>query len=67
MKNKTLKRCYNIIKPHLKTIITVSILSIIIDLLEISKPYLVKIIIDNFLSFGISQIGFFSINIIGII
>lgn len=67
MKNKTLKRCYNIIKPHLKTIIVVSIISIIIDLLEISKPYLVKIIIDNFLSFGISQIGFFSINIIGII
>ena len=31
------------------------------------RPYLVKIIIDNFLSFGISQIGFFSINIIGII
>ena len=67
MKNKTLKRCYNIIKPHLKTIIIVSILSIIIDLLEISKPYLVKIIIDNFLSLGTSQIGFFSINIIGII
>lgn len=67
MKNKTLKRCYNIIKPHLKTIIVVSILSIIIDLLEISKPYLVKIIIDNFLSLGTSQIGFFSINIIGII
>jgi len=65
MKNKTLKRCYNIIKPHLKTIIIVSIIAIIIDLLEISKPYLVKIIIDNFLSFGISQIGFFSINIIG--
>lgn len=67
MKNKTLKRCYNIIKPHLKTIIIVSIIAIIIDLLEISKPYLVKIIIDNFLSFGISQIGFFSINIIGFI
>lgn len=65
MKNKTLKRCYNIIKPHLKTIIIVSIIAIIIDLLEISKPYLIKIIIDNFLSFGISQIGFFSINIIG--
>lgn len=66
-KNKTLDRCYNIAKPHLKTIIAVSILSIIIDFLELSKPYLVKVVIDSFLSLGIAQKGFFTINIIGII
>ena len=50
MKNKTLNRAYKIAKPHLKTIFIVSILSIIIDILELSKPYLVKVVIDDFLS-----------------
>lgn len=66
MKNKTLSRCYKMAKPHLKTIFGVSILSIIIDLLELSKPYLVKIVIDDFLSLGISEKAFISINLIGI-
>ena len=67
MKNKTLQRCYKIAKPHLKTIIIVSILSIIIDILEISKPYLVKVVIDDFLSLGITEKGFLSITLIGFI
>ena len=67
MRNKTLKRCYNIAKPHIKTIIIVSIFSVIIELLILSKPYLVKIVIDDFLSLGISEKGFISLNIIGII
>lgn len=67
MKNKTLDRCYNIAKPHLKVIIFVSILSIIIDILELSKPYLVKVVIDEFLSLGTFQKGFITINLIGVI
>ncbi len=66
MKNKTLNRCYKMAKPHLKTIFGVSALSIIIDLLELSKPYLVKVVIDDFLSLGISEKAFVSINLIGI-
>lgn len=66
MKNKTLKRCYDIAKPHLKTIIFVSFLSVIIELLELSKPYLVKVVIDDFLSFGIDKKVFLSIDSIGI-
>lgn len=66
MKNKTLNRCYRIAKPHFKTIFLVSILSIIIDLLELSKPYLVKVVIDDYLSLGISQKAFASINLIGV-
>lgn len=67
MKNKTLQRCYDIAKPHLKTIILVSIASILITLLEVARPYLVKIVIDDFLSNGISQKGFLTINLIGFI
>lgn len=65
MKNKTLKRCYNIAKPHLKTIILVSLSSILITLLELSKPYLVKTVIDDFLSLSTFSKGFITINIIG--
>ena len=64
--NKTLKRIYNIGKPHIKTVILVSILAILIDLIEIAKPYLVKVIIDEFLSKGIFMKGFLAINTIGL-
>ena len=67
MKNKTFNRCYKIAKPHMKTIFIVSILSIIIDILELTKPYLVKVVIDDFLSLGISEKSFISITTIGVI
>ena len=67
MKNKTFDRCLKIAKPHLKTIFIVSILSIIIDILELSKPYLVKVVIDDFLSLGIAEKSFISITTIGVI
>ena len=67
MKNTTLKRCYKLIKPHLKTIALVSVISIIIDLLALTKPYLVKVVIDEFLSLGLAQKGFITINTIGIL
>ncbi len=65
MKNKTLDRCYKLAKPHLRTILLVSIISIIIDIFEITKPYLVKVVIDDFLSYNIAQKAFLSINMIG--
>lgn len=67
MKNKTLDRCYKIAKPHLKTIIIVSILSIVIDIFELAKPYLVKVVIDDFLTLGIAEKTFISVTTIGII
>lgn len=67
MKNKTFDRCYKIAKPYLKTIIIVSIFSIIIDILELTKPYLVKVVIDDFLSLGLAEKGIISITTIGVI
>lgn len=67
MKNKTLDRCYKLARPHLKTILIVSIISIIIDIFELTKPYLVKVVIDDFLSYNISKKEFLSINLIGFI
>ncbi len=38
MKNKTLKRTYELAKPHKKTIVIVSILSLFIAVIEIVRP-----------------------------
>lgn len=66
-KSKTFSRWYDIVKPHIKTVLLVTFLSIVIDLLEISKPYLIKIVIDDYLSLGIFEKGVISITTIGII
>lgn len=57
MKNKTLNRMYKMLKPKTKSIIIISILAIIINIGEVVKPYLIKIVIDNYLSSGLWQRG----------
>lgn len=65
MKNKTLRRVIDLARPHRKTIIIVSLLSLIVSLTEIAKPYLIEIVIDQYLTPGIWQKGIFSIGVIG--
>ena len=65
MKNKTLHRVFEMAKPHKKTIITVTILSLIISICEMVKPYLIKIVIDEYLSAGIFTKGAITIGMIG--
>ena len=65
MKNKTLQRVYKMLKPQTKAIIIISILSIIINIGEVIKPYLIKIVMDDYLSSGLWQKGIISIGIIG--
>lgn len=67
MKNKTLKRTYKMAKPHIKTIIIVSIMSLLIAIAEIIKPYIIEIAIDDYLSKGIYKNGFMTIGILGAI
>lgn len=67
MKNKTLSRIYKMLKPQIKSIVIISILAIIISIGEIIKPYLIKIVIDTYLSSGIWQKGIMTIGIIGTI
>ena len=45
--NKTLKRMWKLIKPEMKSIIIISILATIIIIIEIVKPYLIKVAIDD--------------------
>lgn len=64
-KTNIFQRIGILIKPHIKTIIVVTILSIIINVGEIVRPYLIKIVIDDYLSLGIYQKGAITIGMIG--
>ncbi len=66
-KRKTLKHALEIIKPHKKSILILAILSLIINILELSRPYLFKIVIDDYLGKGIYQNGILTLKIIGLI
>lgn len=66
-KETTIRRMKKMIKPYAKLIIILSIIAIIIDTGEIIKPYLLKIVIDDYLSLGIYQKGAITVTMIGII
>lgn len=65
MKNKTINRIYKMLKPQIKYIIIISIIAIIINVGEIVKPYLIKVVIDEYLSAEIWQKGIITIGMIG--
>ena len=66
-KKTTIQRIKKMIKPYLKLIIILSIIAIIIDIGEIAKPYLVKTVIDDYLSLGIYQKESITVMMIGTI
>lgn len=65
MKSKTLSRVKELAKPHKKTIVTTSILSLIIGIGEIVKPYLLEIAIDDYIAQGVFQKGSITVGMIG--
>lgn len=67
MKNKTLQRLYKMLKPQAKSIAIISILAILINIGEVVKPYLIKIVIDDYLSMNCYQQGIMTIGMIGAI
>lgn len=67
MKSNTIKRIKDMTKPYYKSIIIVSILSLLVSIGEIAKPYIIEIVIDNYLSKGIYKTGIFTIGILGAI
>lgn len=67
MKHKTIKRFIDMLKSYRKTIILVTILSIIINFAELVKPYIIEQIIDNFLKNGTYVYNNVSISFMGII
>ena len=65
MKSKTMQRAWKLVKPYTKSILVVSFLSLLVGIAEIIKPYLVKIVIDDYLSQGIYEKGMITIGTIG--
>ena len=53
------------LKPQKKSIIVISILAVLISICEVIRPYLLKIVIDDYLSAGLWQKGLVTIGIIG--
>ncbi len=64
-KNTIISRVIEMAKPHKKTIIIVTLLSLLINIGELIKPYLIKIVIDDYISFGIFKKGLITIGMIG--
>lgn len=67
MKSKTIVRVLELAKPHKKTILITSILSLFIGIGEILKPYLIEIAIDDYITKGIFQKGGMTVAMIGAI
>lgn len=67
MKSKTTNRIIKLLKPKTKPLAIISIISIVITICELVKPYIIKIVIDNYLSLGIYEKGFMTIGILGAI
>ncbi len=55
------------VKPYRKTVILVTILAIGIDIITLFQPYLVEMLIDNYLDKGIEKTDFLSTSIIAYI
>lgn len=67
MKNKTMQRVYEMAKPHKKTIVIVTLLALIITIIEMVKPYIIKIVIDEYLSKSIYEKGIITVGMLGAI
>lgn len=67
MRNKTLQRMYKMLKPQTKSIVIISILAILINIGEVVKPYLIKIVIDDYLVANVYQKGIMTIGMLGAI
>ena len=67
MEDKTLIRVKKMLKPHMKAIFIVSFLSLLVSLGEIINPYLIKIVIDEYLSKNLYTNGIITVSMIGAI
>lgn len=66
MKNKTWKRVKSMIWPYKKTLLFIIILAIVLDIIALSKPYLVRVVISQCLDKKIYGDGIITISTISI-
>ncbi|MCB2292189.1 ABC transporter ATP-binding protein/permease [Clostridium algoriphilum] len=66
-KMSSLRRLLELTKPHLKKIILAALCVIVVNSAELLKPYILKLVIDDFLIKKVSRNGINSITLMGII
>ena len=66
-KINSFKRLLMLTKPHLKKIILAAVCVMIVNSAELLKPYILKLVIDDFLIKKVSQNGMYSITTLGIL
>lgn len=66
-KINSFKRLLELTKPHLAKIILAAICVMIVNAAELLKPFILKLVIDDFLIKKVSQSGMYSITSMGII
>lgn len=67
MSKKTFKRFKDMVKPYWKTILLVTIFSLVIDGVELIKPYIIQQVIDNYLKNKVYIYNNISVNIMALI
>ncbi|HEY8889922.1 MAG TPA: ABC transporter ATP-binding protein [Clostridium sp.] len=60
-------RLLKLTKPHMKKIVLAALCVMIVNSAEILKPYILKLVIDDFLIKKVSQNGIYSITFLGIV
>lgn len=66
-KKKTLTRLLKLMLPYKKKIILASICVLLVNGTQLVKPYILKVVVDDFLTKQIEQNGIFSITTMGIL
>jgi len=66
-KISSFKRLLALTKPHLKKIVLAALCVMVVNSAEILKPYILKLVIDDFLIKKVSQNGIYSITFMGIL
>lgn len=66
-KTKGLRRLLKLTLPHMKKVILASLCVILVNIAELVKPYILKLVIDDFLIRHVEQKGFYSITFMGVL
>ena len=64
-RDKTIKQMAEMIRPYLKIIVIVTLISFMVNIGEIVKPYFIKVAIDDYMSKGIWENAGITIGMIG--
>lgn len=66
-KSRSLRRLLKLTLPHTKNVILASACVILVNMAELIKPYILKLVIDDFLIKRVEQKGFYSITAMGLL